>query len=639
MGGGSGDAGPADGGDGDGGRERTYAASPTTLVFHSCPTRSPQGSAVADLTPDVQLVVVTNTSSSDAGLVATFSGDDAGAFSFWMPPPGGIAARGQTSLQLAFAPPTLGSFASTLALNAPGEAPVSVSLIGDARTLPLVPTLETLPQIAGTPSFRTCTASSPLADCTLSFPDTLLNQSTTLQLKLRNTGCPTLKVTGLEIESLTGPPHEFTIDTPSRLPSVASPMPLSVADGTDETALTVRFTPQNDGSGNPSRTARLALHSNDPVAGAALGLPSLILLEANVLVPSISASPTLCEFSNQADRCGFTVKTANRARFVVTNTGNSSVQVSNLSFRSTGGTTGSGGRFVVSQNVQGQTLPPAASATLEVTHADQPLYLTDQLDLEASVVGQPSASAGRVTLVVRGGVKPCLSTEPPDQLTFTNPASPTTQTLRIRNGAGCGVLRLDALTIEPNRFFSLVGPALSPGLQIPAGGEFTATVQYERPLTGGLQLGTLHVETNDSDFAPPQHKLVQLYAATPLDQVPVAVLTACTPASLVNDPHCARGVESGFSAQLSMLAVPEITLSGFNSTDDRAIRDYRFTLVAPLPGNVTASALANSGVTTTAPTAKLTIPSGAAGIYRVQLEVWDDRGQRSSKLMSLSIYP
>ena len=126
-----------------------------------------------------------------------------------------------------------------------------------------------------------------------------------------------------------------------------------------------------------------------------------------------------------------------------------------------------------------------------------------------------------------------------------------------------------------------------------------------------------------------------------IDQVPVARFTACSPAMLVGDPDCAMGSGSPASFNLSAINPDEITLSGVNSSDDGQVVEYRFTLLPPIPGGATTAALANNGVRATALKTVLTIPSGATGTYRVALEVWDDRGQKSAvtAVMTLNIYP
>ena len=126
-----------------------------------------------------------------------------------------------------------------------------------------------------------------------------------------------------------------------------------------------------------------------------------------------------------------------------------------------------------------------------------------------------------------------------------------------------------------------------------------------------------------------------------LGQAPIARLTACSPAMLTGDPDCVRGLGSPASFNLSAITPDEITVSAVNSSDDGQVVMYRFTLLPPIPGGTTASALANNGTRGSALKTVLTIPAGATGTYRVGLEVWDDRGQKSAAtaVMTLNIYP
>lgn len=313
------------------------------------------------------------------------------------------------------------------------------------------------------------------------------------------------------------------------------------------------------------------------------------------------------------------------------------MKLTKVTFQSTGGTTGTGGRFTISHDVVNETLTVGSSTTLEVTHSDLPVYVSDLIDIEATALidGSP---AGKATVAVYGGKRPCLTTEPLDQMFFMNPVDElTAQPFKIRNGATCGTLVINSLSIDDSRFFSLIDPAIAPNVQIGPGGSAETTVQYKRPPSGGMQVATLRVQTNDADFGPPQYKLVQLYSQSPLDQVPAAVLTTCNPATASSDPNCELGVTGGFTAQLSMLVRPELTLSGIKSTDDGQIKAYRFTLLPPFPGTVTSASLANHGMKITTPTTKLTLGS-SSGVYRVQLEVWDDRGQLGKVVGILNVY-
>lgn len=621
-----------------------YLPTPAALSFEACPTKDEGGQAVQDVYPDTQKVLIENRARIAGGLKLSLTGADAAAFKLADNLPTTIERLGSVEVPIAFSPAKKGDLRAELVIDDETEGTENqiVTLVGTGKNLPAQATLETAPQKTDKSGFLSCTANSILTDCTLEFPDTLMDQANTLQLKIRNRGCPALKVTGLNIESFEGDTQGFSIDTPAVLPSSGSPMLLSSADGTEEVTVTVRFTAADDGlNGNEQlRSASLVILSNDPTVGDGFAQPARISLLAKAVKPSIYATPGSCNFSNEFDACGNTPRVPNSASFRITNDGSTALTLSRVAFRSSGGTSSANARFTITQNVQGQTLQPNQSATLVVTHADMPIFVMDQIDVEATLAG--GGSGGMVSLAVSGGLKPCMTTEPLDQITFMDSTQEVSaQNFRIKNGASCGTLIVNEVSIAQNPFFSLIDPLIPPGTQV-APGQFTeTTVQYRRPPSGGMQLGELVVKTNDSDYGPPQYKIVQLYSSTPLDALPVAALTACGPAELVNDPDCALGKSTSGSFNLSMIDPDEITLSGKNSTDDTMVKEYAFTLLPPLPANVTTAALANNGVRGTASKTKLTIPTGATGTYRIRLEVWDNRGQKSgnTSMLTLSIYP
>lgn len=625
-----------------------YLATPAALSFEACPTKDETGKPVPDVFPDAKKVTIENRSKTGAGLKLSITGADADAFKVLAGDAGvptSIGSLSSVEIPISFSPTKKGDLRAELVIDDEydGTDDQKVTLVGTGKNLPAQASIETAPaKPTGQTGFFTCQEGSPLADCSLEFPDTLFEQSSTMQLKIRNKGCPTLKITGLEIESAGGDTQGFTIDQPAQLPSSTTPILLSTADGTDEITVIVRFTPTDDGSGNNQRFASLKILSNDPLYGDGFAAPARIALNANALKPSIYTSPTFCDFSNPLDTCGNAMKVTDKALFRVTNDGNTSIRIDSVKFKSTGGSSGTGGRFTITQNVEGNTIAAGMSANLEITHNDMPLYVTDQIEIVATIPGQGTGSGGTVVVAVYGGKKPCLTTEPIDQINFMNPMQElSAQPFRVKNGANCGTLVVNEVSIDTSPFFSLIDPVIPPNSQIPAGGQLETTVQYKRPPSGGMQLGTLRVKTNDTDFGPPQYKIVQLYSASPLDQVPIASLTACTPPQIINDPQCTMGSSMGMSVNLSMIMPKEITLSGKNSTDDNMVKEYRFKLLPPFPPNVTSAALAGNDTKVMTPTTKLTIPAGGTGLYRVSLEVWDDRGQKSGNtaVMNINVYP
>ena len=61
----------------------------------------------------------------------------------------------------------------------------------------------------------------------------------------------------------------------------------------------------------------------------------------------------------------------------------------------------------------------------------------------------------------------------------------------------------------------------------------------------------------------------------------------------------------------------------------RPATKYKFTLLTPMPPNVTGMNLANNDLQITSATTTLSVTSAPA-VYRVGLFVYDDRGQQSS---------
>lgn len=614
-----------------------FVPKPTALSFDACPSLDENGLPVDGAVAQTKELTITNQGRVGSPLALSISGAGAAAFVLGANLPTAIDRLETVKIPISFAPTRSGGVTADLTIDDKTDAtpnPV-VTLEGKGSELPAQPTIETAPQKQDSSGFLKCVPDAPLSECIIDFPDTLMNQSATLQLKIRNRGCPPLKITSLEIAGRTPGSNEgFTIDSPAVLPSAVSPLVLSTADGTEERTITLRFTASDDGSGATfqSHYAVLIIKSNDPNTGDGERQPARLSIQANAIKPSIYVSPTSCNFTNSQDRCGNVARIAHKANFRVTNDGNTPVRISAVRFRSSGGTTSSDSRFSVTANIQGQTLAINSSASIEVTEMDQPLLVSDQLEIVADIPQMGAGSGGTVVVSVISGRKPCLITEPDDAIDFGDPMEElTARTFRIKNGTGpsadCGTLTVNSVAVSTQPFFSLIDPLIPPNTMLPVGGSLEATVQYRRPSSGGMQLGELKVVTNDTDYGPPQHKLVLLRSNASLDSIPNAQLTACSPTQIVADPNCAAGSQTSVSYNLSMIDPDEITLSGVNSTDNSMVREYRFILF-PIPG-VPSTALANHNVKMTSNKTKLTIPPGATGTYRVGLKVWDDRGQES----------
>ncbi|MFT3837106.1 MAG: hypothetical protein QM723_08930 [Myxococcaceae bacterium] len=165
-----------------------------------------------------------------------------------------------------------------------------------------------------------------------------------------------------------------------------------------------------------------------------------------------------------------------------------------------------------------------------------------------------------------------------------------------------------------------------------------ADVLFTKPVSGGTQVGTLRIDTNDTAWSGPGFYVVQLYSSSPLDQVPVAVLDGCLP----TDPTCANGQQNAMSVSLSALAGNKtLIMSGKNSydpgnTSSTPISGYTFRLVTK-PSNATNGALANDGMKTATDNQVLTLDPTATGLYRVTLMVYDDHNQPAGTAADLKI--
>jgi hypothetical protein len=623
-----------------------FVPTPTALSFSACPTRDESGGAVQDVFPDLKKLLIENRGNVQGELSMSISGAGASSFTIGSSAPTSIGRQETVEVPISFSPTAKGDVRAELTIDDKIDETMNqvVTLIGTGRNQPAQPTIETGPQKTDKSGFRTCTAETPLSECELAFPDTLMNQSATLQLKISNKGCPSLKITSIEIDGSTTPGTTDGFSLEGIAPSIVAPMVLSVADGTDETIVNIRFDAVDDGSGATSQThfAVITLKSNDPVNGDGFANPARLTLTANAIKPSIYVSPTSCNYSNSMDNCGNAPRVANKASFRVSNDGSTPISISSVKFRSSGTTTSSDSRFSVTQNIQGQTIQPTASATIEVTEVDQPLLVADQLEIVSDIPGMGAGSGGNVVVSVISGIKPCMTTDPADDVDFGNPTEElTAKRIIIRNGASCGTLRLDGLSIisRSTVFYTFLDPQIPPGTIVPPGGMAETTVQYRRPPSGGTHTAELVIRSNDTDYGPPSYRVMILQSTTPLDTVPVANLTACHPAQLVNDPNCTMGQSTSASFNLSMINPDEITFSAANSTDDTTVTEYKFELLGGSPFD--SSALANHNIRMTSNKTKFTIPAGGTGTFRVRLDVWDDRGQKSPtpSIITVNVYP
>lgn len=642
-----------------------YSAAPVSLLFEACPTKDEAGKAVADVFPDQKKVTISNKSKGTGGLKLSFTGDGATVFTTDLKKatpadPTGIGALGEVVVPISFSPLKKGVVKAQLVISdETADTPdQKVDLSGTGSDLSAQPTIK-VSVVNSANMLEACQAGLV---CTQNFADTLYKESVTLDVTVTNTGCPALKITKLEITPQGGAGNlAYFIDAPAILPTTATPLVLTQSDGQTSTKLKIRFAPEDDGSGNQQRYAVLRIKTNDPAAkdgdNNVGGFD--ILLTGSALEPKIYTTPTRCDFSDPNDLCGNTNKVANKATFLVKNGGNTSIKIDSVTFKSNSSETANkDARLTFTGTpIKGVVIPMGMSAPLEITHAEMPLYIQDLVTISASLSSPDGGSAapgsaGRAVLSLSGGKKPCLTTDPPiDPLTGQSKldfAAPSTELsakeVTIKNGPAttCGDLIINGVSIDTNTFFSLLDPMIAPGTKILPGSQLKATVQYKKPVSGGTQVGSLRINSNDGDFATPPGYVVQLYSQSPLDQLPVAVVKGCVP----TDTTCAMGKQASMTVNLSSLPMGTtagtrlLTIWGKDSYDPpmntMPLPFYRFRMVSK-PSNATEGLLENDGLKNAKSAVTLTLDGAAIGLYRVTLDVWDDKNQQSGTSAELKV--
>lgn len=645
----------------------SMGATLAALDFTACPTRDENNQPVRDVFPDAEPVVLSN-ASGKAGAKAkfTFGGGDADAFQLRIkngdagvfavvttPYELDIAVGEDITFEVAFAPKKKGAHSATLTIDdqvAETTTDPVITLIGSGLDLPSQPTLETGVQMEDG-GFTVCEQGSIFTDCELGFPITQFETTVSRKIRIKNKGCPALKVTAIKvgIDTTGTESPDFKLVSPAS-PSTAAPISLNKADGTDTIEATIEFKPTDTGPGNETKSGFIIVDSNDPVNMAPISAPGVLSLRGDGLRPALSASPSSCDFSRGSDNCGNSPKIADRARFTVRNDGNARVKITEAKFKSG---SGQNGRFAMVMNPTNQEIAPGASITVEVTHSDMPLYVIDELQMKSVFVGG-TISAGDVSFALFGGRQPCLETE--DEVNFNNPMTPMSaksffirNTRRLSDGgtdsSQCGTLVINQVGIEQNMFFSIIDPKIAPNTQVQAGGMVETAIQYNRPPSGGMQVGKLKVLSNDPFFGPPTGtKEINIISSAPFDPPPNAILKGCVPAMLLNDPNCTFGMETQMTVQLSQItsATKTVTVSGFDSTDFDGNTmgkptEFRFQLLAPYPPMATAMSMVPN--TRGMPNkAVLTLPG--TGLYRVNLTVWDSRGQQGQPAsLNINVVP
>jgi hypothetical protein len=639
-----------------------YVVTPKALNFEACPTKDEQGKTVSDVFPDEQKFSLNNQGKAGGGLKLTITGDGKDVFAAKTPVATSVDALATIDLPILFTPTKKGVVKAQMTISDEfeGTDDVAVDLVGTGSDLAAQPTLvASVTDVTG--KYCNCgEVGCALSVCEQDFPDTLFKESTTLEVKLTNSGCPALKVTGLEIipyAGASGTNLAYFIETPAVLPTTDTPLVLTQSENRQTTKIKLRFAPEDDGSNVATRFATLRVKTNDPNISDGDGNPGGfdILLSASALSPAIYTTPTRCDFNDPNDLCGLPARMADKSHFDVKNGGNVAIKIDSTTWKSNMSTTSNqDNRFSITSSIADMTIAPGASVPLEITHNQMPLYVLDLLTISASVSGGAPGSAGRAVISFAGGKKPCLSTTPAidmvtgqARLDFAAPATTlSAKQLTIKNGpaATCGDLIINSVSVDSNPFFSLIDPMIPAGTKITPGMSFDATVQYKKPVSGGTQVGVLRIDSNDGDYSSPPGYLVQLYSNSPLDELPVAVLKGCLPA----DTACAAGKISSMSVNLSTLpdgptaGTKLLLMYGLDSYDPpgttKKVTKYQFRLVTQ-PGNANAMvvSLENQGVIDTKSSVKLTLDGAATGLYRVTLDVFDDKDQKSGSSAELKI--
>jgi hypothetical protein len=642
----------------------------TVIDATACPTIDENMRPVRDVFPDIKLVRITNNGRIAAKAKLSFTGRDAASFELRVAgADGGAFVKVATpyeldvvttvDVQVAFSPRIRGAATAELIIDdqvAETMTDPVVSLVGTGLDLPSQPKIETGVEYEDG-GFSECTDQSILTDCELSWPLVQFDTATTRKIVIRNRGCPALRVKSMKVVSdlvSNTPSPDFRLVSPQE-PTEMSPLSLNKADGTDRIEATLEFRPTDTGPGNELRQAYIVIDSNDLDNMAPTRQPGVVALRGEGLRPALSATPTSCDFSRDSDFCGNTPKVANRARFVIRNDGNGAVRISEVRFKSSGNAmTGQNGRFTLVSNPQGMTIMPGGSITVEVTHSDMPIYVIDEL-LMKSVFVQGGIPAGDVSFALFGGRQPCLDTA--DEVNFNNPMTPmSAQPFFIRNqrrfpdggtdSSQCGALILNQVGMDPSPFFTIIDPKIAPNTQVPPGGSVETSIQYTRPASGGMQVGKLKILSNDPFFGPPVGtKEINVISASPFDPPPQATLKGCVPAMLINDPNCSvSGAENQMTVNLSTITAnpKSVRVSAFDSTDSdgnmmRRPAEYQFRLNNPIPAGATAASLMPN-TRGTVDRADLVLP--AVGLYRVSLQVWDNRGQASQPVnLNINVLP
>ena len=341
-----------------------------------------------------------------------------------------LAAGQSLSLTANFAPAVAGTAAGSISVvSTATNSPATISLSGTGIQ----------PQIAVTPS-------------SVSFGNITVGANGSQTVSIRNTGTATLSVTQASLAG-TG----FT--------SSGLALPLSIPAG-GSSAFTVSFAPASAGTFSGS----ISLISNAP--NSSLVIPLSGAGVATTL--QLSASPISLSFGNLA-----TGTTATQS-VKISNTGNSSVSVSQINATGTG--------FSTNGITLPLTLAAGQSTSFSVTFAP-----TSAGSLSGSVTVVSNATNSPSTIALSGtGIQPQISIIP-SSISFgsVTVGVTNTQTITIRN-AGTATLNVSQASLTGTGFSSsgLVLP-----LSVPAGGSSSFNIGFA-PASAGTFSGSITFISN-----------------------------------------------------------------------------------------------------------------------------------------------
>lgn len=628
-----------------GNTEAEFAVSPPALNFEACPTKDENGVIVPEVFPDEQIFKLENLGKV-SGTVSklTITSDVDGAFTIADDKkPTVVGGSESVEVPVRFSPTKKGDIRGKITIEdeSPDTENVVVDLIGTGKNLPAQPLVQL--QFEATPggSFLDCDP-SVVANCSPVFPDTFYNETSELVFKVKNGGCPTLKITGIELKAQsaqTAVQQAYSFESGFVIPTPQNPATLNAADDNSELRFKVRFAPVDESPVNadPQRYAILTLTTNDP------NFPSFdVGLFGNGNKPSAYASPTFCNFTPPPgadggvleDKCGQTTRIPGKARIAIGNQGLNPIKVKALSFANGG----RAGRFTLTgPSAIGVSFPAGGFAYQEVTFQDLPLFVSDELTIQTiDAAANPEVPAGDVKVTFYGGTLPCLSTAPGDQLSFENPtADLTVKDVVIRNGLGCGTLVYESAAVDAPNTFYRVSDQPANGTAVNAGSQITIKVEFKKPVSGGSQTGVLRIKTNDPAYGPEPYKVITLYSQAPVNQLPQAVLKG------------PDGKENTYTVSRASVtptgnpATRKIQVVGTDSFDPPggagSVAQYQFQLVLK-PSGATGASLQNNGTKVALGTSLLTIDETVVGEYRIALKVFDAQNQPSSNTAVLKVF-